>query len=105
MFQRVSIFLYGVTCYAIFFATFLYAAGFIGNFAVPVALDGVPSLSTGMALLIDLGLLSIFALQHSTMARPFFKRWLTRFIPESAERSTYVLLSSAALIAPTFTTS
>ncbi len=99
MFKRVSIFLYGVTCYAIFFATFLYAAGFIGNFAVPVTLDGVPSLSTGMALLIDLGLLSIFALQHSIMARPFFKRWLTRFIPESAERSTYVLLSSAALIA------
>jgi protein-S-isoprenylcysteine O-methyltransferase Ste14 len=99
MFKRVSIFLYGVTCYAIFFATFLYAAGFVGNFVVPVTLDGVPSLSTGTALLIDLGLLSIFALQHSTMARPFFKRWLTRFIPESAERSTYVLLSSAALIA------
>jgi methanethiol S-methyltransferase len=99
MFKRVSIFLYGVTCYAIFFATFLYAAGFIGNFAVPVTMDGVPSLSIGKSLLIDLGLLSIFALQHSIMARPFFKRWLTRFIPESAERSTYVLLSSAALIA------
>jgi methanethiol S-methyltransferase len=99
MFKRVSIFLYGVTCYAIFFATFLYAVGFIGNFAVPVTMDGVPSLSAGTALLIDLVLLSIFALQHSIMARPFFKRWLTRFIPESAERSTYVLLSSAALIA------
>ena len=55
--------------------------------------------TSGTALLIDLALLGIFALQHSLMARPFFKRWLTRFIPESAERSTYVLLSSVALIA------
>jgi len=99
MLKRVLIFLYGVTSYAIFFATFLYAIGFIGNFAVPVTLDGVPALSSGKALLINLALLSIFALQHSIMARPIFKRWLTRFIPESAERSTYVLLSSAALIA------
>ena len=99
MFKRISIFLYGAVSYAIFFATFLYAVGFIGNFAVPATMDGVPLLSAGKALLIDLGLLGIFALQHSIMARPFFKRWLTRFIPESAERSTYVLLSSAALIA------
>ena len=99
MFKRVSIFLYGVVCYAAFFATFLYAIGFIGNFAVPATLDGIPAVSTGKAVAIDMLLLSIFALQHSVMARPFFKRWFTRFIPEAAERSTYVLLSSLALIA------
>jgi protein-S-isoprenylcysteine O-methyltransferase Ste14 len=99
MFKRVSIFLYGVFSYAVFFATFLYAVGFIGNFAVPATLDGTPALSTGKALLVDMCLLGVFALQHSIMARPFFKRWLTRFIPVSAERSTYVLMSSLALIA------
>jgi methanethiol S-methyltransferase len=99
MFKRISIFLYGVVSYAVFFATFLYALGFVGNFAVPVTLDGTPVSSTGRGLLVDMLLLGIFALQHSIMARPFFKRWLTRFIPESAERSTYVLLSSVALIA------
>jgi methanethiol S-methyltransferase len=99
MVKRVSIFLYGVVCYAAFFATFLYAIGFIGNFAVPATLDGIPAVSTGKAVAIDMLLLSIFALQHSIMARPFFKRWFTRFIPEAAERSTYVLLSSLALIA------
>jgi protein-S-isoprenylcysteine O-methyltransferase Ste14 len=99
MFKRVLVFLYGVASYAIFFGTFLYALGFVGNFAVPRTLDGVPALPTGQALLIDLLLLGTFALQHSLMARPFFKRWLTRFIPESAERSTYVLFSSLALIA------
>jgi methanethiol S-methyltransferase len=98
MFKRLSIFLYGVVCYAIFFGTFLYAVGFIGNFGVPVTMDGPPRLALGQALLIDLGLLSLFALQHSLMARPFFKRWFTRFIPDSAERSTYVLMSSVALI-------
>jgi len=99
MFKRISIFLYGVVSYGIFFGTFLYALGFVGNFVVPVTMDGTPSLASGRALLIDVLLLGIFALQHSVMARPFFKRWLTRFIPEPAERSTYVLLSSLALIA------
>jgi len=99
MFKRISIFAYGAICYAVFFATFLYAIGFIGNFAVPVTLDGPAVLPIGRALLIDVVLLGAFALQHSIMARPFFKRWLTQFIPESAERSTYVLLSSLALIA------
>ena len=99
MFKRISIFAYGLVCYAIFFVTFLYALGFVGNFAVPVTMDGPTRMSTGSALLIDLALLGIFAVQHSLMARPFFKRWFTRFIPEPAERSTYVLFSSAALIA------
>jgi protein-S-isoprenylcysteine O-methyltransferase Ste14 len=98
MIKRFSIFLYGVISYAIFFATFLYAVGFIGNFAVPRTLDGTPSASFTTALLIDLGLLGLFAVQHSVMARPAFKRWFTKLIPESAERSTYVLLSSVALM-------
>jgi protein-S-isoprenylcysteine O-methyltransferase Ste14 len=99
MFKRVSIFAYGVVCYAIFFATFLYAIGFIGNFAVPRTLDGAPAMDFTTALLIDLGLLGLFAIQHSVMARPAFKRWFTKLVPEPAERSTYVLLSSLALIA------
>jgi len=99
MFKRSSIFAYGVVCYAIFFATFLYAIGFIGNFGVPRTLDGAPAPDFTAALLIDLGLLGLFAVQHSVMARPAFKRWFTKRVPESAERSTYVLLSSLALIA------
>ena len=99
MFKRLSIFLFGVVSYAIFFGTFLYAVGFIGNFGVPRTLDSVASASFGSALLIDLGLLGLFAIQHSVMARPAFKRWFTRLVPVSAERSTYVLLSSVALIA------
>jgi protein-S-isoprenylcysteine O-methyltransferase Ste14 len=99
MIKRISIFLYGVVSYAIFFATFLYALGFVGNFAVPRTIDGERLLPLPTALAIDVGLLALFALQHSVMARPFFKRWLTKFVPESAERSTYVLASSLALIA------
>ena len=99
MIKRLSIFLYGVVSYAIFFGTFLYALGFVGNFAVPRTLDGVASAGFASALLIDLGLLGLFAIQHSVMARPAFKRWFTRLVPVSAERSTYVLLSSLALIA------
>lgn len=99
MFGRVTIFLYGVACYALFLLTFLYTVGFIGNFAVPRTLDGAPVRGFWPSLLIDLGLLGVFALQHSVMARPFFKSWLTRVVPEPAERSTYVLASSLALIA------
>jgi protein-S-isoprenylcysteine O-methyltransferase Ste14 len=98
MFKRLTIFAYGVVCYAVFFATFLYALGWVGNFVVPRAMDGEPALPFMTALGIDLALLSLFALQHSIMARPFFKRAFTRLIPESAERSTYVLASSLALI-------
>jgi len=99
MLKRLSIFGYGLICYAVFFATFLYAIGFVGNFLVPRAIDGEPRLYFSTALLVDLGLLGIFAIQHSLMARPYFKEWLTQFIPASAERSTYVLFSSLALIA------
>ncbi|KAF1709588.1 methanethiol S-methyltransferase [Pseudoxanthomonas sacheonensis] len=96
--KRSLILLYGVACYAVFFATFLYAIGFIGNLWVPKAMDSARSTSVGAAVLIDLGLLALFALQHSVMARPAFKRAWTKVIPESAERSTYTLLSSLALI-------
>lgn len=96
--KRTGILLYGLACYAVFFATFLYAIGFVGNLWVPKAMDSPRATSLGLALLIDLGLLSLFALQHSVMARPGFKRVWTRLIPESAERSTYTLLSSLALI-------
>jgi len=99
MFKRLTVFLYGVICYAVFFATFLYAIGFIGNFGVPRTLDSAPGVSFIRSLLVDLGLLGLFAVQHSVMARPAFKRWFTRVVPESAERSTYVLASSLALIA------
>ena len=98
MLKRSLIFIYGMACYAVFLATFLYALGFVGNFFVPRAIDGAPRVDLATALLTDLGLLLLFALQHSVMARPAFKRWLTRFVPEPAERSTYVLASSVALI-------
>jgi protein-S-isoprenylcysteine O-methyltransferase Ste14 len=99
MFKRISIFLYGVACYAVFFGTFLYAVGFVGNFAVPRTLDSESTDAFLPSLLVNLGLLGLFAGQHSVMARPAFKRWLTRVVPTSAERSTYVLASSLALIA------
>ncbi len=97
--KRLSIFLYGVACYLVFLATFLYAIGFIGNFATPTAIDATPTTSFATALLTNLALLALFAVQHSAMARPAFKRWWTRFVPQAAERSTYVLFSSIALIA------
>ena len=96
--KRSLILLYGVACYAVFFATFLYAIGFIGNLWVPKAMDSPRTTGVATAIIIDLGLLALFAVQHSVMARPAFKRVWTRIIPESAERSTYTLLSSVALI-------
>jgi protein-S-isoprenylcysteine O-methyltransferase Ste14 len=96
--QRLLIFLYGAVSYLAFLATFLYAIGFIGNIGVPKSMDSMPAGNWTFALLMDLGLLSLFAVQHSVMARPAFKRLLTRVVPQAAERSTYVLASSLALM-------
>lgn len=96
--SRVLSFAYGVIAYVIFLATFLYAIGWVGNFAAPTRLDAPGSASLGVALAVNLGLLGLFAIQHSVMARPTFKRWWTRIIPPHIERSTYVLFSSLALI-------
>ena len=98
MLKRIAFFVYGVLCYAIFFATFLYAVGFIGGFAVPTTLDGPRTGSLAMSIAIDLALLALFAVQHSVMARRGFKERWTRIVPATIERSTYVLLSSVALL-------
>lgn len=98
MFTRIATFVYGVLCYLIFFGTFLYAAAFIGNLVVGKTIDSGQAGPLGEALLINAGLLALFAFQHSLMARPWFKRIWTRFIAEPVERSTYVLFSSLALI-------
>jgi protein-S-isoprenylcysteine O-methyltransferase Ste14 len=98
MLKRILYFVYGSVSYLIFLATFLYAIGFIGNFGVPKTLDGALTGPLGVALLIDVALLSLFAIQHSVMARKWFKDWWTSIVPKPLERSTYVLFSSLALL-------
>ena len=96
--KRIVALVYGFACYGVFLVTLLYAIGFIGNFGVPKTMDSGPEGSVAVALAIDGALLALFALQHSVMARPWFKRLWTRIVPEPVERSTYVLFSSVALL-------
>lgn len=96
--KRLIILVYGLIAYIAFFGVFLYLVGFLGDFAVPKSVSSGPSASPLRAFLIDLGLISLFALQHLIMARQSFKRWWTRVIPEPMERSTFVLAANLCLV-------
>jgi methanethiol S-methyltransferase len=96
--KRYLIIGYGAAAYVLFVATFLYAIGFVGNIVVSRNVDHGIAAPIGEAVVVNVALLGVFALQHSVMARPGFKRWWTRFVPPSIERSTYVVLSSFALL-------
>jgi protein-S-isoprenylcysteine O-methyltransferase Ste14 len=96
MAKRIAFFAYGTVVYLLFLGTFLYAIAFVGGFA-PTSLDGAPTTPVATAIAIDVALLALFAVQHSVMARPWFKRAWTRIVSPSIERSTYVLCATAAL--------
>jgi methanethiol S-methyltransferase len=95
--SRIVALIYGALCYAFFFVTFLYALAFVENAYVPRTIDVGPQAPLTEALIINLVLMSLFAIQHSVMARPQFKAWWTQFVPKTVERSTYVLCATSAL--------
>jgi protein-S-isoprenylcysteine O-methyltransferase Ste14 len=95
--RQASILLYGTIAYLLFLVVFTYTIGFLANFAVPKGVDDGSSGSTALAVIVNAALLGLFAVQHSVMARPWFKRWWTRIVPASAERSTFVLAASLVL--------
>jgi len=98
MVRRLAFFIYGSFAYKVFLGTFLYAIAFVGGFWVPTQLDGERTGSLGLSLVIDAALLTVFAVQHSVMARRWFKAWWTTIVPREIERSTYVLCASLALM-------
>jgi protein-S-isoprenylcysteine O-methyltransferase Ste14 len=98
MIGRVTAAIYGIASYLVFFCSYLYAVAFIGNYLVPKSIDIGSEGGVGQSTLIDVVPLGVFAVQHSVMARPAFKRWWTMIVPASCERSTYVLISSLILI-------
>jgi methanethiol S-methyltransferase len=95
--SRLAALLYGAACYLVFLVTFLYAVGFVMGVGVPKTIDNGPDVPFLEALIVNLLLMSLFAVQHSVMARQGFKRWWTQYVPKSVERSTYVLFASLAL--------
>ena len=95
---RVTAFLYGLVAYFAFFGTILYAIGFVMGLVVPKTIDSGTVSSTNQALLVNLLLMSLFAVQHSVMARRQFKEWWTQYVPKSVERSTYMLFASLTLM-------
>src|SRR5436190_20130514 len=96
--KRILVFAYGLICYVGFLGTFLYLAAFLGNLFPVGGRDSPATTPFWQALLIDALLVGVFGVQHSVMARPKFKKWWTRFVPEPMERSTYVMFSNLALI-------
>jgi methanethiol S-methyltransferase len=95
---RTAVLAYGIVSYSLFFVAFLYLIGWVTGLVVPLTIDSGAAGSVPVAIAVDLALIALFGVQHSVMARPGFKRWITRFVPKSAERATYVLASTVVVV-------